>query len=170
MYSCPQGICRRPRAHTSLASAARAGWQSSTPSIHHGLVVVGSREFNIWLRTNGVNTSGAAAKVTNYDRLGGTKSPPLNMIQMLTRCAGVLQRQTSRAALFGSQGSQIPLPVIRGRNTTNWQPILRSSGMWCLRIWCQIIIDVTLSYTYVLHNIGSHNYYYQTPNPQTPHP
>ena len=28
-----------------------------------------------WLRTNGVNTDGAAAKVTNSDRLGKTACP-----------------------------------------------------------------------------------------------
>ena len=46
----------------------------------------------------------------------------------------------------------------------------RSSGMWCLRMWCLIIIVVTLSYKYMFPNRGSHNYYYQTPHPQTPHP
>ena len=45
-----------------------------------------------------------------------------------------------------------------------------SSGMWCLRMWCLIIIEFTLSYTYNLPNMGSHNYCYQTPHPQTPHP
>ena len=29
----------------------------------------------IWLRTNGVNTNGAAAKATNVDRLGKKVSP-----------------------------------------------------------------------------------------------
>ena len=46
----------------------------------------------------------------------------------------------------------------------------RSSGMWCLRMWCLIIIDFTLSYSYILPNMGSQNHYYQTPHPQTPHP
>ena len=46
----------------------------------------------------------------------------------------------------------------------------RSSETWRLRMWCLIIIDVTLSYAYILPNIGSHTYCYQTPNPQTPHP
>ena len=44
-------------------------------------------------------------------------------------------------------------------------PYFRSSGMWCL-----IIIDLALSYTYMLLNMGPQNYYYQTPHPQTPHP
>ena len=35
----------------------------------------------------------------------------------------------------------------------------RSSGMWCLRMWCLIIIDVTLSYKYMFPNMGSRNYY-----------
>ena len=48
--------------------------------------------------------------------------------------------------------------------------IFRSSGMWCLRMWCLMMIDLTLSYTYMLHVTGSQNYYYQTPHPQTPHP
>ena len=44
-----------------------------------------------------------------------------------------------------------------------------SSRMWCLRMWCKI--GFTLSYTYILPNTGSQNYYYyQTPHPQTPHP
>ena len=30
---------------------------------------------HIWLRTNGVNTSGAAAKVINFDRLGKKVRP-----------------------------------------------------------------------------------------------
>ena len=42
--------------------------------------------------------------------------------------------------------------------------------MWCLMMWCLIIIAVTLSYNYILHYMGSHNYYYQAPHPQTPHP
>ena len=42
--------------------------------------------------------------------------------------------------------------------------------MRCLRIWCLINIDLTLSYTYMLPYMGPHNCYCQTPHPQTPHP
>ena len=45
-----------------------------------------------------------------------------------------------------------------------------SSGRWRLRMWCLIIMGFTLSYTYVLPNMGSQNYYHRTPHPQTPHP
>ena len=38
------------------------------------------------------------------------------------------------------------------------------------KMWCLIIIGVTLFDTYILPNMGSHNYYYQTPHPQTSHP
>ena len=48
--------------------------------------------------------------------------------------------------------------------------LFRSSGMWCLRMWSLIIIVVILSYTQISPDMGSQNYYYQTPHPQTPHP
>ena len=40
-----------------------------------------------------------------------------------------------------------------------------SSRMWCLRMWCLIIIGFTLAYTYSLPNMGSQNYYYKSPHP-----
>ena len=33
--------------------------------------------------------------------------------------------------------------------------------MWCLRMWCLIMIVSTLSYKYMLSNMGSNNYSYQ---------
>ena len=50
------------------------------------------------------------------------------------------------------------------------QGSILSSGMWCLRMWCLIIIYLALSLTYILPDMGPQNYYYQTPHPQTPHP
>ena len=47
----------------------------------------------------------------------------------------------------------------------------RSSGTWCLRMWCLIIIiiiSVAQTINTIYHNIWRLNYYYQTPHPSTP--
>ena len=65
---------------------------------------------------------------------------------------------------------QVPRRARDVHVTPQRSSLCRSSGMWCLRMWCLIIIGVTLSYTQMLPNMGSQNYNYQAPYPQTPHP
>ena len=52
------------------------GRVAGLPGRGHGeLRAPGGRVASLWLRTNGVNTSGAAAKVMNFDRLGKKVRP-----------------------------------------------------------------------------------------------
>ena len=39
------------------------------------IIIIIISSSSIWLRTNGVSTNGAAAKVTNFDRLGEMLRP-----------------------------------------------------------------------------------------------
>ena len=49
-----------------MGTFGRSGW---------GTRSAGDSGAMVWLRTNGVNTNGAAAKVMNFDRLGGKVCP-----------------------------------------------------------------------------------------------
>ena len=50
------------------------------------------------------------------------------------------------------------------------EPLIGSSGMLCLRMWC-LIITVLSPSIMVKPGVSFGNiYYYQTPHPQTPHP
>ena len=69
-YAAPEPSCRIWKyAHTCEFVPLRAG-KSGGPDLSQW---AGTR--GIWLRTNGVNTNGAAAKVMNFDRLGKKVHP-----------------------------------------------------------------------------------------------
>ena len=54
---------------------------------------------NVWLRTNGVNTAGAAANVTNLDRLG-KKGTPWHFWEDTSRLTGVQSPSVKQHDVF----------------------------------------------------------------------
>ena len=69
-----------------------------------------------------------------------------------------IQKKSSACYSRASAAARGPRPSERAGAASIYEVhTFRSSRMWCLRMWCLIIIGVTLSYTYILPTMGSHN-------------